>query len=356
MSAFGKAFRSYLRHLKPRRRLYFTREGLFFSALALSIGLVAVNTGHNLFYLVFALLLSSVVASGILSERVLHAIAVSRHIPSEVTARIPFAVVLEVRNLHRRKISYSLTIKDSGDFQSPRTLGYVSSLQPGESKSFHYLAQVEQRGCHRFGPVYITTRFPFGLFEKSRLIPLEESFIAHPGLIETSKLTTLALGREKIRYKKWRLGEEILALRPALPDDDHRLIHWPTSARMGQLMLKEFFEPKDYPRPIFFDNRGVEGKKFEQAVELAANLLRLFISEGVAVSFATWESYFQPMAKAGGIKPALDHLALITPLEKFTSGGFETWRAQTIREGGGIFLQGGVPLPFSLPPCEIMRV
>lgn len=356
MSAFREALSSYLDRLRPRRRLYFTPEGWFVSALALSIGLVAINTGHNLFYLVFALLLSAVVVSGILSERVLRAIQVSRRIPSEVTARVPFAVVLEVKNLRERKISYSLTIKDSGDFQPLRTLGYLPSLQPGEAKTFHYLARAEKRGSHRFGLVYVTTRFPFGLFEKARLIPLAESFIAHPGLMETSKLRALALGRDRIRDKKWRWGEEILALRPALPDDDHRFIHWRTTARVGQLMIKEFFEPKDYPRPIFFDHRGAEGDKFEQAVEATANLLRLFMSQGVTVSFATWDAQFQPMATCEEMKPAMDYLALVVPLKKLTSSGFESWRSQTIREGGGIFVQGEAPLPLSLPACEILRI
>ncbi len=356
MSAFRKTVSSYFKHIAPRRHLSFTREGWFVCALALSIGLVAVNTGHNLFYLVFALLLSAVVVSGILSERVLRAIEVKRHASSDVTARVPFAVVVEVKNVSRRKISYSLTIKDSGDFQAPRALGYLAVLQPGELKTFHYLARVEKRGLHRFGRIHITTRFPFGLFEKTRLIPLEESFIAHPGLTETSKLSALALGRERTHFKKWRWGEEILALRPVLPEDDHRFIHWRTSARMGQLMLKEFFEPKDYPRPIFFDNRGVEGDTFEQAVELAANLLRLFIGQGVAATFATWDAQFQPMVKVEDLRPALDHLALITPLKQLTSGGFENWRSQAIREGGGIFIQGGAPPPPSLPACEILRI
>src|SRR3972149_7936884 len=141
-------------YLNPRRRLHFPREGWIFSVLTLSIGLVAVNTGHNLFYLVFALLLSIVIVSGLLAERVLRGIEVCRRLPPEITARVPFAVILEVRNPHRRKISYALTVSDGGDFLPRRTLGYLSSLGPGESRSFPYLAPVETRGLHRFGPAH----------------------------------------------------------------------------------------------------------------------------------------------------------------------------------------------------------
>ena len=156
--------------------------------------------------------------------------------------------------------------------------------------------------------------------------------------------------------KKWRWGEEVLGLRPALPEDDHRYVHWRTSARMGQLMLKEFVEHVDYPKPIFFDNRGEQGEKFEQAVETTASLLRLLINHGVTVTFATWEKHFQPMGSGEEIKSALRHLALISPSERTVGDGFEQWRSQTIREGGGIFLQLEASPPPSLPPCELVRV
>lgn len=318
--------------------------------------MVAVNTGHNLFYLVFALLLSVVIVSGLLSERVLRGIEVHRHMPPEVTARVPFAVVLEVRNPHRRKISYALTVSDSGDFFPRRKLGYISSLYPGESRSFPYLAQVETRGLHRFGPVHLITRFPFGLFEKVRIIPLEASFIVYPGLKEFSRLRALASGKDRIGTKKRRWGDEMLGLRSALHEDDHRFIHWPTSARMGQLMVKEFVEEIEYPRPIFFDNRGNEGQNFEQAVEFAASLLRLLIHHGVAVTFATWEHHFQPMAGAEEMKSALGHLALLSPSRKMTGEGFDNWRSRTIKEGAGIYLQGEASPPPSLPPCEVVRL
>ena len=353
MSTFGQTLS---RYLNPHRRLRFTREGWIFSALTLAIGLVAVNTGHNLFYLVFALLLSAVIVSGLLSERVLRGIVVHRHMPSEVTARVPFAVLLEVRNPHRKKISYSLTVSDSGNFLPRRTLGYLSSLAPGESRSFPYLAQVETRGLYCFGPVHLITRFPFGLFEKVRIIHLETNFIAYPGLKGISQLSALASGRDRIGTKKWRWGEEVLGLRPALHEDDHRFIHWRTSARMGQLMVKEFVEEIEYPRPIFFDNRGNEGERFEQAVEVAASLLRHLVHSGVAVTFATWDNHFRPMASVEEMKSALRHLALISPTKKTIGEGFESWRSRTIKEGGGVFLRGEALPPSTLPPCEVVQV
>ena len=343
-------------YLNPRRRLHFTREGWIFSVLTLSIGLVAVNTGHNLFYLVFALLLSVVIVSGILSEKVLRHIEVTRHLPSEITARVPFAVTVEARNSHGRMISYSLAVSDGGDFFPRRILGYVSCLGPGESRSFHYLIQAERRGeCH-FGPIYLSTRFPFALFEKVRIIPARESFIVYPPHREVAHLCPSALGKEYVGGKRWRWGEEVMGFRPALPGDDHRFIHWPTSARAGQLMVKEFFEEVEHPRPIFFDNRGMEEERFEYAVEVAASILRLLCGRGVAVAFATWDEYFDPISRPERLRAALRHLSLLAPSSGIQGEGFKAWRAQAQREGRGIFIGGEFSSLPSLPRCERVRV
>lgn len=351
-----KGMRVWLKFFYPYRRLRFTREGWFFSLLALSIGLIAINTGHNLFYLVFGLLLGMVVVSGLLSERVLRGIDVVRHVPSEVTARAPFAVVLKVLNSHRQKISYSLMIRDSGSFFAPRNLGYIPCLRPGETRSFHYLIQVEKRGLYQFGPVQVVTRFPFGLFEKTRIIPNGQSLIAYPGQIDTSSIRSQVSGKEQIGSRKWRWGEEILGLRPAAAEDDHRMIHWRTSARMGQLMVKEFVEEIEQPRPLFFDNRGEEGEGFEQAVEMAASLLRLLASRGVAVTFATWENHIESAAGDRKMEASLRLLALISPSRGSSTEGFEQWRSDTLREGGGIYLQGEASPPSALPPCKVVRI
>ncbi len=347
--------KGWTRYLYPYRRLRFTREGWLFSLLSLCIGLVAVNTGHNLFYLVFGLLLGMVIVSGMLSERVLRKVRVERHLPSEVTARIPFAVVLEVKNPHSNRISYSLNVRDGSKFHPRETLGYIPTLPPGESRVFHYLAQVERRGRYEFGPVQLVTRFPFGLFEKTRIIPLKQSFIAYPGERETSSVRALSSGREQIGSKKWRWGEEILGLRPADLEDDHRLIHWRTSARMGQLMVKEFVEETEQPRPIFFDNRGEEGEEFERAVEVAASLLRLLVERGVPITFSTWEKHIESCSGDRKMEEGLRLLALVSPSTGSNTKGFDQWCNDTQREGGGIFLQGEISDTPALPPCEVVR-
>lgn len=346
-----------VRTLIPRRRLRITREGWVFASITLSIGVVAVNTGHNLFYLIFALLLSTMVVSGILSERVLKGIEVRRRLPDDIAARVPFAVVLEVHNPHPRRFAYSLSVTDAGGFLPPRRpLAFVPCLGPRETRHLHYLAELPRRGEHLLGPLYLSTRFPFGLFEKVRIIRQEQTLIVYPAPRVAPRPDASASGDEQPTRKKRRSGEELWGLRAASPEDDQRLIHWRTSARMGQLMAKEFAESRQYPRHLFFDNQGEQGERFEQAVESAAALLFELMDRGSAVTFATWEGHFHPAAGIDERRRTLRHLALITPLGGARGRGFDAWRATTLKEGGGIFLGSGGPLPTLLPPCEVVTL
>jgi uncharacterized protein (DUF58 family) len=348
-----------LRHIlslviHPYRRLYLTPRGWIFCAITVGMGLVATNTGHNLFHLTFGFLLGTVVVSGILSETVLRRIKVEHHVPHEVTARVPFPILVDVRNTHARRTVYSVDISARCDFSPVRKVAYLASLAPGAEKKISYFVQVEKRGLYHFRWLRLSTRFPFGFFEKVRLIPLPDSFLAYPGNAKVPPLNPWVAGKDQNGSRKTRSGEEVLSLRPALPDDDHRLVHWPTSARTNQLMVKELADQIQHPRPFFFDNRGAPGPKFEHAVERAASLLRALAKGGVAVNFATWEEHFQPSANGREIKAALRHLALVAPVQDAAGAGFQRWHAQVAREHGGVFLQGNLPPPRTLPRCEIV--
>ena len=342
--------------IHPYRRLYLTPRGWIFCAITVGMGIVAINTGHNLFHLLFGFLLSAVLVSGILSETVLRGVAVQRHMPADVIARLPFPVLVELRNVYRRRTVYSIHASDSGDGFPVRSLGHVTALKPGETKNISYFLEVDKRGLYRLRCVRLSTRFPFGFFEKVRLIPLEDSFVAYPGQREIPDLRFLLSGNDQSGNRKQRAGEEVLSLRPAVPEDDHRLIHWRTSARVGQWMIKELAERLQHPLSFFFDNRGEEGERFEHAVESAANLLRWLAKNGRAVSFSTWEQHFESASSGRQMKAVMRHLALVAPAQGLSGRGYERWRAQARREHGGVFLRAGLPPPCPLPPCEIVSL
>lgn len=333
------------------RRIRFTRDGVFFLAVTLSIGLAALNTGHNLFYLVFAMLVSLLIVSGLLSERALKSLRIERRLPLEAFARAPAAVEVRLRNASRRRTSYAVEVHDEVEGQERRRIGFVERLDPGSERAFHAVWTFGRRGRHRFGALHLVTRFPFGLVEKTRIVPIPDEIVVLPSVERRSRDLVADLNRDAIR--KNRLGEDVLSLRPKLPEDDSRRIHWRISARVGELVVKEHGEARDRPVAVFFDDRGPAGPAFEAAVERAAALLWQIQREGRPASlYGHGVSFRAVMGES--LRQALRFLAEVEPAAAAAGLGFLEWRAEVMQSGGGVYVTAGDPP--ELPPGAIVRV
>ena len=79
-------FRTIIRWIYRNRSLRLTSEGTKFLFFTLAIGVAAINTGNNLFYLILALMLSLIVISGLLSEQCLRRLEFQRYVPDLIMA------------------------------------------------------------------------------------------------------------------------------------------------------------------------------------------------------------------------------------------------------------------------------
>src|SRR5262245_33888588 len=79
-----RAGRRLRRAWRPPRKLQFTREGKYFVGITIGVGFAAINTGNNLLYLLLGMMLSLIIASGIMSELSLRALTVTRQPPGRI--------------------------------------------------------------------------------------------------------------------------------------------------------------------------------------------------------------------------------------------------------------------------------
>src|SRR5260370_28177507 len=98
----GKLAARLRRLLKPPRRLEFTREGKYFVGITLGVGFAAINTGNNLLYLLLGMMLSLIIASGVLSEMSLRGLSVAREPPARPHPGKPFLMRVSLQNHQRR--------------------------------------------------------------------------------------------------------------------------------------------------------------------------------------------------------------------------------------------------------------
>src|SRR5437868_2489751 len=112
MSRGRRLWRRVQRWLSPPRQLKPTRIGWMFLAGVIAMGVAAVNTGNNLLYFVLGMFLAAIVVSGILSERNLRFLEISRDPAGDATAGSPVAMAYLISRSAGRLPAFALTLRD----------------------------------------------------------------------------------------------------------------------------------------------------------------------------------------------------------------------------------------------------
>ncbi|HET6344518.1 MAG TPA: hypothetical protein VFH51_06275, partial [Myxococcota bacterium] len=92
------------------RQLRFTRAGRVLVSIALAAGLAAMNTGNNLLFFGWGMVLSAIVVSGVLSEATLRVLQGQVSVPSELRADLPANLPLSLYNASRRLPAFAVEL------------------------------------------------------------------------------------------------------------------------------------------------------------------------------------------------------------------------------------------------------
>lgn len=269
--------RARLRLVATRRSIRLTPEGTRFLLFTVAIGVAAINTGNNLFYLLLALMLSLIVISGLLSEHCLRRLSFHRHVPDLIMAHDPATVSLSVTNRNRHLPSFSLRLFDVvGGSDVDRGL-FIRQLSAQRSVLLSYPLLATKRGRIVLEQIRAETLFPFGLFLKRALYPIVTEVLVGPPIKPLSlrfidDLVSEGQGRSLPRRGH---GMQLYNLRLYRPGDDSRAIHWMTTARTAQLIIRET-EAEDQRRitiALFCTAPDPLDDLFERSVTLVASLL-----------------------------------------------------------------------------------
>jgi uncharacterized protein (DUF58 family) len=262
------------------RFLRFTPEGRRFILISLGVGFAAVNTGNNLLYLVLAMLLSLIIASGFLSEWGVRGLTIKRAFPPYIFAQTPCSILVQVTNHKRYLPSFSLELEEEIDGEKKTGLAYLFRVGACKTRTQVYRLAFPRRGMHRLQDPHLLTRFPFGLFIKGALTKETRDVLAYPRLLPREELLwEQAHGDESTRSRPQKgRGEEIFAVREYLPGDTSRDIHWRSSAKRAEPVVKEYERPGAKKVHIVLDTAvpdkasAADLALFEQRVSQAASL------------------------------------------------------------------------------------
>jgi uncharacterized protein (DUF58 family) len=132
----------------------------------------------------------------------------------------------------------------------------LTFLRPRQKRIYTARTWLTNRGGFELGPTRITSGDPFGIFRVSRSFPAIDSLVVLPMIFPLSEFLTppgLLPGGKAIRRKSIDVTPHASGVREYVPGDPMKRIHWPTSIRRDQLMVKEFEQDPQAEVWLFLD-------------------------------------------------------------------------------------------------------
>lgn len=154
------------------------------------------------------------------------------------------------------------------------------------------LVPTSRRGTYTVGPWSVERVDPFGLAVGSRVGEKVSQVIVHPRVHQLrgpyGAMHTVE-DEAVIRKSASDPLSGFVSLREYVDGDDPRLIHWPTSARMGTLMLREHVELRRPEFTVVLDcaERVAAEDDFEEMVDVTASIAVHALRSGVNVTLKT---------------------------------------------------------------------
>ncbi len=307
-----------------RHRMAATREGIIYITIMSVMFIGSIVGRNNMLMLVFAMMIGPWVINGWIAFSMLKHTRARRFLPRRTMAGELVSIDVEVENRKWLLSSWLLVARDQ--VAHPRDRFQATTLFvriPAKQKRVgRYSVRFCQRGVYSFGPIELTTHFPLGLVERGLLCDEFSQLIVHPriGRMTSRWRHDLWNATELTERRTTRAGlfdDEFHRIREFRPGDNPRAIHWRTTARSGELMVREYHQSRDQelvllvelwqpPHPTSSDLDRVE-LAISFAATVAYDQLRQSRNARLKV-FVCGTEVFQT-DQSSGYELVLDHLA-----------------------------------------------
>ncbi|GAA2727847.1 DUF58 domain-containing protein [Streptomyces nogalater] len=229
--------------------------------------------------------------------RTRHRVAASRLlVPARVPAGAEARVHLRMDNVSRLPTGL-LMLQDRVPYVlGPRPRFVLDRMEPGGHREVSYRVRSDLRGRYPLGPLQLRLTDPFGMCELTRSFATQDTLTVIPRVTPLApvRFAGEAKGYGDGRQRSLALaGEDDVIPRGYRYGDDLRRVHWRSTARHGELMVRREEQPRRARCTVLLDTRGgaYEGagpdSAFEWAVSAAASVLAHMLERGFSVRLLT---------------------------------------------------------------------
>ncbi|WP_434588612.1 DUF58 domain-containing protein [Streptomyces sp. A5-4] len=251
--------------------------------------------------------------------RTRYRVAGSRRLsPSRVPTGAESRVHLRMDNVSRLPTGL-LMLQDRVPYVlGPRPRFVLDRVEAGGRREVSYRVRSDLRGRYPLGPLQLRLTDPFGMCELTRSFSAYDTLTVIP---QVEPLPAVRLAGEASGYGDGRnrslalAGEDDVIPRGYRHGDDLRRVHWRSTARYGELMVRREEQPQRARCTVLLDTRRVAyqgagpDSAFEWAVSGAASVLVHMLERGFSVRLLTDTGNSVPGEGAGGFAGATQETA-----------------------------------------------
>jgi uncharacterized protein (DUF58 family) len=244
------------------------------------------------------------------------ALEIRRHArPSRVHVGGEGRVVLEGMTTARTPLLALTEIVDGG----VRAARFVlSPAGPGVPIDATYRVPTDRRGRHELGPLLAIVTDPLGLARRTWEVADVTDIIVRPRVHAVLSPRRAGGGDQDPRAEGARVpafepAGEFLALRDYEPGDDPRRVHWRSTARLGELVVRQDEAAAPGRVVLLLDARpsAHDDASFEAAVEAIASLAIRLQQDHAPVEVITTAGTILGRPGPGTVELLLDRLAVV---------------------------------------------
>lgn len=226
--------------------------------------------------------------------------------PARVHAGSDSRVELAIANRGRRRTPV-LAVRDPFDGGRRQAGFLLAPLAPGEVARAAYRLPTQRRGVFDLGPLEVVRTDAFGVASAAVTVASRTQLTVYPRIEPIAPLPH-TIGHDPYAGADHpnalgSMGDDFYALRPYETGDDLRRVHWASTARLDDLMIRQDEMPWQGRVTVLLDarRRAHTPESFELAVSAAASivaanwgrrsLVRLVTSDGLDTGWAAGASH-----------------------------------------------------------------
>lgn len=221
-------------------------------------------------------------------------LSVLRFTPERASADVPFEIIYEIKNEGKLPL-WNLCVDPFPFFLirgDDEELKGIPSLMPGEKIVFSVFRTAKERGAYSLYRPIVESTFPFSIFKWSKRFGKASKIVVHPNFESLSSINIFPGQNYQIegntQVSKTGDSTDFIGCREFRTGDNPRHIHWPSSARRGELVVREFQEEHltrtafiidrflpdvETISDLFGRKRLMQKRKFEALVKLSASIV-----------------------------------------------------------------------------------